>query len=182
MTALAVARLIDPTAEEMFSHAVAKSGPAREPAADMNDLAVVLRSLMGVMRGHSTRESLGGDLFDVVITSSGPQARAAVAAMDELQGGCGGVIDDPDPGWSYWLVPPDSARKWEPHPYAVCLSSPHRLTLPPLNRTAPPGPYWYRRPARDRLIPAGPLWSLLAQLRPEPTPHEPLSAQLRIAV
>ncbi|MFJ5877388.1 hypothetical protein ACIQD1_22050 [Streptomyces sp. NPDC093088] len=170
--------LVDPTAEQLLRLVDAKAGPVRRPAADMGDLAALVRSFVGIVHGRPTRERLGGGLFDVVITAAGGRARAAVAAMDEAQGGCGGVIEDPEAGWMYWLVPPGSASKWQPHPYAVCLSAPYRITLPPLNRTAPPGPYWYRPSARDRLVPAGPLRAALAQHRPEPAPHEPLAAQL----
>lgn len=177
MTTPTLERLVDPTAEQMMSHMVARCGPAREPASDLSDLATVLRRFVGVVHDRPTRERLGGDVFDVVITSSGAMARGVVAAMDEIQAGCGGVIEDPEAGWFYWLVPPNSARTWEPHPYAVCLGKPYRLTMPPLSRTAPPGPYWYRPAASDRLVPAGPLWTLLAQFRPEPAPHECFAAQ-----
>ncbi|MEV7676433.1 hypothetical protein [Streptomyces sp. NPDC088752] len=173
--------LVDPTAEQLLSLVDAKAGPVRRPPADMGDLTTLVRTFMGVVLGRPTRERLGGDLFDVVITAADDRARAAVAAMDEVQGGCGGVVEDPAAGWLYWLVPPGSAGRWQPHPYAVCLSTPYKITLPPLNRTAPPGPYWYRPAARDRLVPAGPLWKALEHHRPEPTPHAPLAAQLGIS-
>ncbi|MGW3387439.1 hypothetical protein [Streptomyces cinereoruber] len=163
--------LVDPTADQLLSLVDAKSGPVRRPVVDMGDLATLVRTFVGVALGQPTRERLGGDLFDVVITAANDQARAAVFAMDKVQGGCGGVVEDPMAGWFYWLVPPGSAGRWQPPPYAVCLGVPYRITLPPLNRTAPPGPYWYRPLARDRLVPAGPLWTLLAQHRPEPPTH-----------
>ncbi|MFC8015791.1 hypothetical protein [Streptomyces cinereoruber] len=180
MSAATVEPLTDPSGAEVMASLVARSGPGQEPAVDMEDLAEALRALLGVEAGCDTRVRLGGNLFDVVITGSGAQAHAAVAAMDKIQGGCGPVIEDPANGWLYWLVPPGSTAKWEPHPYAVCLGAPHSITLPPLERTAPPGPYWLRPSASDRLVPAGPLWGLLAQLRPDPTPHELLAARLGI--
>ncbi|MFF3350942.1 hypothetical protein [Streptomyces sp. NPDC002779] len=147
----------------------------------MADLAEMIRILLAVEARRDTRVRLGGSLFDVVITSSGLQARGAVALMDELQGGCGPVIADPASGWLYWLVPPGSSERWEPHSHAVCLGSPHTITLPSLNRTVPPGLYWLRPSASDRLVPPGPLREALAQLRPEPTPHAALAALLGIA-
>lgn len=167
-----------PTGAEMTQYLVETAGAAREPAADMADLAEVIRTLLAVEARRDTRVRLGGNLFDVVITGSGPQARSAVALMDEVQGGCGPVIEDPESGWLYWLVPPGSAGRWAPHSHAVCLGAPHTITLPPLNRTAPPGPYWHRPSASDRLVPTGPLREALAQLRPEPTPHVALAARL----
>jgi hypothetical protein len=170
-----------PTGADMMQHLVESSGSARQPAADMADLAEVIRTLLAVEARRDTRIRLGGNLFDVVITSSGLQARGAVTLMDEIQGGCGPVIEDPENGWFYWLVPPGSADRWAPHPHAVCLGSPHTITLPSLNRTVPPGPYWFRPSASDRLVPVGPLREALAQIRPEPTPHAALAAQLGIA-
>ncbi|MGW2900123.1 hypothetical protein ACWDAO_37435 [Streptomyces sp. NPDC001212] len=171
-----------PTGVEVMQHLVESAGPAREPAADMADLAEVIRTLLAVEARSDTRVRLGGNLFDVVITSSGIQARSAVALMDEIQGGCGPVIEDPENGWVYWLVPPGSFSRWVPHTHAVCLGTPHTITLPSLNRTVPPGPYWFRPSASDRLVPTGPLREALTQLRPEPTPHAPLAARLGIAL
>ncbi|MFE9454046.1 hypothetical protein [Streptomyces sp. NPDC006739] len=144
----------------------------------MSDLAEVVRTLLNVEARRDTRVRLGRNLFDVVITSSGLQARAAIAIMDGVQGGCGPVIEDPGAGWLYWLVPPGSSSRWEPHSHGVCIGAPHTITLPSLNRTTPPGPYWLRPSASDRLVPTGPLRQALAQLRPEPTPHTALAAQL----
>lgn len=180
MTALAEAL---PTGAEMMQQLVESAGGARKPAADMADLAEVIRTLLAVDAGHDTRVRLGGNVFDVVISSSGLQARGVVALMDEIQGGCGPVIEDPESGWYYWLVPPGSSARWAPHTHAVCLGGPHTITLPSLNRTVPPGPYWLRPPAQvsNRLVPLAPLREALAQIRPEPTPHAALSAQLGIA-
>ncbi|WP_238431645.1 hypothetical protein [Streptomyces cavernae] len=150
------------------------------PAADMADLAEVIRTLMAVEARRDTRVRLGGNLFDVVITSSSMQARAAVARMDEIQGGCGPVIENPEHGWFYWLVPPGPSDQWEPHTHAVCLGAPHTMILPSLNRRVPPGPFWVRPSASDRLVPTGPLREALAQFRPEPTPHAALAVQLGI--
>ncbi|MEU9355022.1 hypothetical protein AB0D65_29510 [Streptomyces griseoloalbus] len=169
-----------PTGTEIMQHLVQSAGAAREPAADMADLAEVIRTLMAVEARRDTRVRLGGNLFDVVITGSCPEAYAAVALMDKIQGGCGPVIEDPESGWLYWLVPPGSASQWAPHSHAVCLSAPHTITLPTLHRTMPPGPYWHRPSASDRLVPTGPLREALAQLRPEPTPHAALAARLGI--
>lgn len=159
---------------------VASAGAASEPTADMADLADVVRSLLAVQTYRDTRVRLGGGLFDVVITSAGAQARSAVALMDKIQDGCGPVIEDPDDGWLYWLVPSGSVDRWAPHSHAVCLGAPHTITLPSLNRTAPPGPYWHRPPASDRLVPPSPLREALAQLEPEPTPHAALADRLGI--
>ncbi|MHC3456070.1 hypothetical protein [Streptomyces prasinus] len=168
-----------PTGAEMMKHLVESAGAVREPTADMVDLAEVIRTLLAVEARRDTRVRLGGNLFDIVVTGTGVQARAAVALMDEIQGGCGPVIADEN-GWFYWLVPPNSSSRWEPHTHAVCLGAPHTITLPSLNRTAPPGPYWFRPSASDRLVPTGPLREALAQLRPEPTPHAALEARLGI--
>jgi hypothetical protein len=168
-----------PTSHDVIKHFVELAGPARTPAADMADLADMIRTLLAVEARRDTRVRLGGHLFDVVITASGVQARSAIALMDEIQGGCGPVIEDPEGGWLYWLVPPGSSTRWTPHPHAVCLGAPHTITLPSLN--VPPGPYWVRPSASDRLVPTGPLREALAQIRPEPTPHTALAAQLGIA-
>jgi hypothetical protein len=169
-----------PTGAEMMQHLVESAGATRQPAEDMADLAQVIRTLLAVEAGRDTRVRLGGNLFDVVITSSGVQARAVVAVMDQVQGGCGPVIEDPESGWFYWLVPPGSSDRWGTHTHAVCLGAPHTITLPSLNRTAPPGSYWFRPSASDRLVPTGPLHEALARFRPEPTPHAALEARLGI--
>ncbi|MET7391234.1 hypothetical protein ACFYPT_38990 [Streptomyces sp. NPDC005529] len=151
---------------------------ACQPAADMTDLADLVRTLLAVEARRETRIPLGGNLFDAVITSSGLQARSALALLDEIQDGCGPVIEDPCSGWFYWLVPPGSCRRWTPHTHAVCIGAPHTITLPALDRMVPPGPYWLRPSASDRLIPTGPLREALAQFRPEPTPHSAIAAWL----
>jgi hypothetical protein len=170
-----------PTGAEMMQHLVESAAAAREPAADMADLAEVIRTLLAVEARQDTRVRLGGGLFDVVITSSGVEARFAADLMDEVQAGCGPVIEDPEGGWLYWLVPPGSAGRWEPHAHAVCLGAPHTVTLPSLDGRQPPGPYWFRPPASDRLVPVGPLREVLARLRPEPSPHAALAARLGIS-
>lgn len=167
-----------PTGAQVMTRLIESAGPNREPAADMADLAEVIRTLLAVEMRRDTRIRLGGNLFDVVITSSGVQARSAVALMDAIQGDCGPVIEDPASGWLYWLVPPGSSNRWKPHTHAVCLGAPHTITLPSLNRTVPPGPHWLRPSASDRLVPIGPLREALTQLRPEPTPHAALAKQL----
>ncbi|MEU0302886.1 hypothetical protein ABZ252_25985 [Streptomyces sp. NPDC006175] len=162
----------------MMQHLVESSGPAREPTADMADLAEVIRTLLAVEARRDARVRLGGNLFDVVITGFSPRARAVIDRMDEQQNGCGPVIEDPDAEWLYWLVPPGSSARWEPHEYAVCLGAPHTITLPSLSRASPPGPYWLRPSASDRLVPLQPLRNALDVCRPEPTPHAALAAQL----
>lgn len=117
-------------------------------------------------------------MFDVVVTGGGAEARAAIAVMDEIQNGCGPVIEDPERGWLYWLVPPGSSGKWEDHSHGVCIGAPHTITLPSLNRTAPPSPYWLRPSASDRLVPLQPLRKLLTQFQPQPTPHAAIGALL----
>ena len=76
-----------PTGAEVMRHLVESAGESRQPAADMSDLAEVIRTLLAVEARRDTRVRLGGNLFDVVITSSGFQARGAVALMDEIQDG-----------------------------------------------------------------------------------------------
>ncbi|MFF4401514.1 hypothetical protein [Streptomyces sp. NPDC001480] len=169
-----------PTGADVMQHMIESAGPAHAPAADMADLAAMIRTLMAVEASRDTRMRLGGNLFDVVVTSAGLQARSAVALMDQVQGGCGPIIEDPDNGWFYWLVPPGSCLQWEPHAHAVCLGAPHTMTLPSLNRRVPPGPYWLRPSASDRLVPTRPLRDVLTQFRPEPTPHARFAARLRI--
>ncbi|MFI5682314.1 hypothetical protein [Streptomyces sp. NPDC051636] len=150
-----------------------------QPADDMADLAELIRTLLDVTRGRDTRVRLGGGLFDVVITGGGSQGHVVATMMDQIQNGCGPVIADPDSGWMYWLVPPGSSSRWEPHRHAVCLGAPHTITLPAMNHQAPPGPYWFRPSASDRLVPVRPLREAVAQLRPEPAPHAALDAHLR---
>lgn len=153
--------------------------PARQPAVDMQDLAARVRALFSIREEQDSRMPLGGAMFDVVVTGGGYLGRAAVAHMDEVQlGTCGPVIEDPDGGWLYWLVPPGTASSWEHHSYGVCIGSPHTLTMPVLSRNAPPGPYWLRPCASDRLIPPVPLRALLNRLCLQPAPHEGLRAQL----
>jgi hypothetical protein len=166
-------------AAAMMSDLVGRSGPDRPPAADMHDLARLIRTHRDLpVRGNRVR--LGGSCCDVVVTGGGAEGRTVALILDEIQHGCGPVIEDADHGWLYWLVPPGSALTWEPHDHGVCIGAPHTLTLPSLSRMAPPGPYWLRPFTLDRLIPAGPLSELLAQFRPEPAPHA-LAAQLGLA-
>ncbi|MGV9456358.1 hypothetical protein [Streptomyces sp. NPDC003635] len=164
-----------PTPAQVMQNLIENAGEPCQPASDMADLAELIRTLMAVQARRDSRVPLGGNLFDVVITSSGLQARGAVALMDAIQDGCGPVIEDPDNSWFYWLVPPGSSSHWEAHSHAVCLGAPHTITLPSLNRHVPPGPYWFRPCASDRLVPLGPLRETLAQLRPEPAPHAALT-------
>ncbi|MEU7322697.1 hypothetical protein ABZ682_19395 [Streptomyces griseoviridis] len=167
-----------PTNDAEMRRLFESADQSREPAADMADLAEVMRALLGVASSEDTPVRLGGNLFDVVITSAGIRGRAVIALMDEIPGGCGPVVEDPEAGWLYWLVPPGSAIHWAPHGHAVCLTTPFKIRLPSLTRHSPPGPYWARPSASDRLVPVGPLRTALAQLRPEPAPHAPLYAQL----
>lgn len=156
----------------------------RVVAEDMQDLTMRLRAWLGLENQQPTRLPLGGNLFDAVITAAGRESRAVVAAMDHVQvNGCGPVIEDPArDGWMgtglmYWLVPPGSAQRWEePHPHGICLGAPRTITLPPLARVAPPGPYWLRPCASDRLVPVEPLRKLLAQHRPAPVPRALIDA------
>ncbi|WP_406290627.1 hypothetical protein [Streptomyces sp. NBC_00209] len=136
-----------PASAEITERLNAAAGPDRQPAADMAELAARLRALLDVEAQQETRLRLGGALFEIVITGA-DQAAEALERMDVQQGGCGPVIQDPA-GWLYWLVPPGTRRRWAWHPYAVCLGEPYNPTLPPLNRDAPPGPYWLRPPRSD---------------------------------
>ncbi|MGW2353766.1 hypothetical protein [Actinacidiphila glaucinigra] len=145
---------------------------------DMGDLADRIRAYVDLAEQREVRMPLGGSLFDVVITGN-RDAAALVAAMDEIQLGVSGpVIADPDRGWLSWLVPPGTTARWEPHTYGVCVGAPHILTLPPLARDVPPGPYWLRPCVSDRLVPPVPLRGLLDRFRPVPTPHESIAALL----
>ncbi|MFD7057165.1 hypothetical protein ACFWBS_54540 [Streptomyces mirabilis] len=153
--------------------------PAHPVAKDMADLAELIRTLRDVESMQDTRIRLGGNLFDVVITGGGAEGRAVATMMDEVQGGCGPVIAGPEGGWLYWLVPPGSSSEWERHTHAVCIGAPHTITLPALKHSEPPGPYWLRPSASDRLVPTRALRGFLAQFRPEPTPHASLAAYLR---
>ncbi|MEU8531091.1 hypothetical protein AB0C77_36780 [Streptomyces sp. NPDC048629] len=166
-----------PTGAQMMQDLVDDAGESSMPAADMADLAELVRGLLDVRAGRDTRVGLGGGLFDVVVTGSDPQAQAALAVMDVIQGRCGPVIESPEVDLLFWLVPPGSADQWAPHPHAVCLGAPRSITLPPRHRTAPPGPFWVRPCASDRLVPARPFWDALARLQPEPTPHAVLAAR-----
>ncbi|MFB6630000.1 hypothetical protein ACFCWY_08900 [Streptomyces sp. NPDC056362] len=173
-----------PDATTMMRALLQDAGGPCEPAADMAELAEALRTLLEVGMRRNTRVRLGGGLFDVVVTSSGAQARAAAAYMDEVQGGCGPVVEDTRDGLLYWLVPPGTASRWEPHSHAVCLSAPLTITLPSLDALTPPsaaGPYWFRPSASDRLVPAAPLREALVQFRPEPTPHAAFAGRPGVA-
>lgn len=184
MSASANTTLVVTTAAELADHFIRADDPSWEIAPDMEDLAEALRTLLGVDANQNTRVRLGGTLFDVVVTSSGPQARATVAYMDEVQGGCGPLIEDTRDGLFNWLVPPGTAGRWTPHTHTVCLGAPHKITLPSLTSTAPPstaGPYWLRPSTSSRLVPAVPLWKVLAQLRPEPTPHATFADRFGVA-
>ncbi|MFD0427417.1 hypothetical protein ACWGRF_23145 [Streptomyces zhihengii] len=170
-----------PDAGQMMNRLVREAGGPSEPAADMADLAELLRNLLAVTRREDTIVRLGGNLFDVVVTSSSFKARAAVDVMDEIQGGCGPVIEDTRDGSFYWLVPPGTAERWPQHTHAVCLGAPCRITLPSLDSTSwpsVPGPYWYRPSRSDRLVPGMPLWKTLALHQPEPTPHAAFEKRL----
>ncbi len=146
----------------------------------MADLASLVRALLDINRGQNTRVPLGGGLFDAVITAAGPASRAFVDLMDGIQSGCGPVIEDPENGWLYWLVPPRSTGRWTGHSHAVCLGAPHTITLPALDRSAAPGPYWLRPQASDRLVPVGPLRQAPARFQPEPAPPSDLATCLRV--
>ncbi|WP_399932227.1 hypothetical protein [Streptomyces kanamyceticus] len=152
-----------------------------EVAADMGDLATRVQNLMALTRGRPACLPLGGALFDVVATASGDAARAIVHLLDDVQlDGCGPVIEDPVRSWLYWLVPPGTSERWEPHQYAICLGRPHQIVLPPLAQADPPGAYWLRPFKSDRLVPPLPLRGFLDSFQPAPVPHEVLlAAELR---
>ncbi|MFF0680584.1 hypothetical protein ACFYVW_18640 [Streptomyces tendae] len=147
-------------------------------AEDMAGFAARVRALLELDTGRSTRVPLGGDLFDVVITGGGAEGHAVAVMMDEIQQGCGPVIDDPGSRWLYWLVPPGSAEAWQPHDQAVCVGDPHTITLPALSRLTSPGPYWLRPCASDRIVPTKPLRRAVDRCRPVAAPHSALSLHL----
>jgi len=76
-----------PTGAQVMQHLVESAGAAWKPAADMADLAEVIRTLLAVEARRDTRVRLGGNLFDVVITGADVRARSVVALTDEIQGG-----------------------------------------------------------------------------------------------
>jgi hypothetical protein len=150
-------------------------------APDMGDLAARVRSLMALQEQQVLQLPLGGSLFDIVVTASGPEGYAVVKLMDEIQradgdppDACGPVIEDPERSWLIWLVPPGTSAQWAPHRYATCLGRPYHAALPPTTVTEPPGPYWLRPCRGDRLVPPKALRNLLDQFRPTPAPHETL--------
>ncbi|MFE1437105.1 hypothetical protein [Streptomyces sp. NPDC058739] len=150
-------------------------------AHDMSDLAARVRSLMALQQQHILQLPLGGRFFDIVVTAAGPQAYATMAVMDGIQhagddrpDACGPVIEDPHRSWLLWLVPPGTSEQWAPHRHALCLGHPHRIALPPMTTTEPPGPYWLRPCRGDRLVPPSALRQLLDQFQPGPPPHETL--------
>ncbi|MGW7258722.1 hypothetical protein [Streptomyces sp. NPDC054834] len=157
-------------------------GTPGEVAPDMGTLADRVRRLMTFQRGGDLILPLGGHLFDIVVTASGPEAYGVVAMLDKIQrteqqdnpDACGPVIEDPERGWLIWLVPPGTSTHWDPHRYGACLGQPYQLALPPLPQTEPPGVFWRRRMRGDRLIPPMPLRELLDRFRPGPAPHETL--------
>ncbi|MGW6456297.1 hypothetical protein ACWF94_10285 [Streptomyces sp. NPDC055078] len=140
----------------------------------MGDLTRLVRALRGVSESGGIVVPLGGGLFDVVITAaaSGPEVAAAVDWMHPQ--GCGPVIATPGHPWLYWLVPPGTSGRWEPHPYAVCVGAPRTITLPPLGRRGPDGgggSYWLRPWQRTVLVGPVMLRQALAIHRPVPSPH-----------
>jgi hypothetical protein len=76
-----------------------------------------------------------GRRWDVVKTSD-----AVPLAVD------GPAIHDPRGRVIYYLVPPGTAAGWEALPGTEALGDTAYLTIPGLDRTAPPGTYWLRAP------------------------------------
>ncbi|MFG3044846.1 hypothetical protein ACGFZR_07940 [Streptomyces sp. NPDC048241] len=148
-------------------------------ALDMGSLADRIRQVAALTAGRQVCLPLGGRFFDVVVTASGPEASAVIATLDDLQrtdadapDACGPVIEAPEEGRLYWLVPPGTGAQWQPHAYASCFGRPHQIVLPPMAQMEPPGIYWRRRCRADRLVPVGPLRNLLDRFRPTPVPHD----------
>ncbi|MEU9480737.1 hypothetical protein [Streptomyces sp. NPDC048191] len=167
-----------PSAATMMRELIDRGGSAQQPAQDMKDLADVIRALLDVEQGRDTRVRLGGRLFDVVVSGGGAEGFAVADMLDQVQGGCGPVIHDPDAGWLYWLVPPGSSAAWPHHSFGVCIGTPHTITLPHLNHRMPPGAYWLRPSASDRLVPTRALREHLDRFRPQPAPHAALASRL----
>ncbi|MFF0386899.1 hypothetical protein [Streptomyces sp. NPDC004286] len=148
---------------------------------DMGSLADRIRQIAHLTAGEAMHLPLGGNFFDAVVTASSAETTSAISALDDIQrlgtdswNACGPVIEDPERALLYWLVPPGTSERWQPHDYATCFGRPHRITLPPLARTKPPGIHW-RRPCRaDRLVPVAPLRDQLDRLQPPPVPHDAL--------
>ncbi|MFJ2774769.1 hypothetical protein [Streptomyces sp. NPDC087300] len=186
MTAALPRRVIDsaqaiPPAGAVAFAPLAKTIRPQDVASDMGDLATRVRNLMDIQGRRPACLPLGGRLFDVVATASGDAARAIVHLMDEVQvDGCGPVIEDPVRSWLYWLVPPGSSARWDPHRYGICLGNPHQISVPPLHQVDPPGSYWLRPFKSDRLVPPAALRGFLNSFQPTPVPHEVLlAAELR---
>ncbi|MFD7763591.1 hypothetical protein [Streptomyces microflavus] len=153
--------------------------PAQQPAADMGDLAARVRALLSVRENRSSQISLGGQMFDVVVSAGGRPGRAAVVQMDDIQlGTCGPVIEDRNSGLLYWLVPPGTASTWGYHGFGLCVGAPYTLTLPALTHSEPPGPYWLRPCISDRLVPPQQLRPLLYQAGPLPASPGAVQAHL----
>ncbi|MFE1443600.1 hypothetical protein [Streptomyces sp. NPDC058739] len=174
------ARQLPDTAPAGFTTSTGTVDPQRV-APDMGDLAARVRSLMALQQQQVLQLPLGGKFFDIVVTAAGPQAYAALAVMDGIQhagddqpDACGPVIEDPHRSWLIWLVPPATSEQWALHRHALCLGSPHRVALPTITATEPPGPYWLRPCRGDRLVPPAALRQLLDQFRPGHAPHESL--------
>ncbi|MGX1029227.1 hypothetical protein RKD38_003908 [Streptomyces ambofaciens] len=142
--------------------------PVPVPAPASRTLVDRVRDLQGPQSGGWALVPLGGRLFDVVITVGGEMGSRVITMMDEIEcddrgagePACGPVIEDPDHGWLFWLVPPGTSERWQPHGDAACLGQPHVLSLPPLSRTRPPGVFWRRRLRGDRLVSPAPLYDL----------------------
>ncbi|MER0428988.1 hypothetical protein [Streptomyces microflavus] len=156
--------------------------PAQQPAADMRDLAARVRALLSVRENRSSQISLGGQMFDVVVTAGGRPGRAAVVQMDEIQlGTCGPVIEDRGAQLLFWLVPPGTAATWGYHGFGLCVGAPYTLALPALGHSEPPGPYWLRPCISDRLVPPQRLRPLLYQAGPLPASPSAVQAHLSAA-
>ncbi|MER7688708.1 hypothetical protein [Streptomyces sp. NPDC097610] len=140
-----------------------------EPAADMQDLADMIRALMTVEERKSPVVPLGGNLFDVVLFEASPLGMAVVRELDEQQpNGCGPVIVSSEKPWLYALVPPGTSRSWT-NPHGRCFGS-GRLTLAPLDQFSPPGRYWLRPCQQTHLVGPRMLADALSRHRPAAPP------------
>ncbi|MER5767324.1 hypothetical protein [Streptomyces sp. NPDC001985] len=93
----------------------------------------------------------------------------------------GPVIGDTAEPWLYWLVPPGTRARWEPHPYALCLGAPGRLAVPPQSHRLPPrwpGRYWLRPFTPDVRVGPLNLRHVLHHHRPVPSPRTAMPALL----
>lgn len=124
--------------------------PPCAPASDTEDLAAAVRRLLHQEASGEVELRLGPLTFELVVTPRGRRSDLALKLMDTWQNRCGPVVDDPSRPFRYWLVPPGTAARWDGD-FGRCVDR-GRVVMPPLSRSAPPGPFWVRPWDRNRLV------------------------------